>query len=175
MLCRESCTAKFQKLSCRDKTRLFLLLIIFIATSFGPFFALKYVSFPYEDRLYPIWSYKLFAGFPRQSIGYQVRISNMDSQTFNPPLDLFELLPTREGLIFSPSVLIELMAKSIEANDLKRYNELKMTFETFKFQDQSFVQYSVYKIKWNAIERFTNGKLLEEKHLVDTVYKKISN
>ena len=156
------------------KLRLIFICLTLAINLFGPIFALKFAKYPYENKYYPLWSYKLFADFPRESESYSVRVSKLDAQVFDPAVDLFTQLPTREGL-FSPSVIIELIGKSFEHGDLRKFNEAKETLEKFKFQDFKTVNYSIFKIRWNALARYQFGKNIKETHLVDCIYTSSKN
>jgi hypothetical protein len=137
----------------------------------SPILAHFFATYPDVDRYYPLWKNDLFANTPEVTTRYEIRIYSLDNQVYSEGKPLYELLPTKDWENFSASVVIDMMGKYF-FEDKKKFDEMKIIFETNKLNEFKIVEYALIKANWKPLDRYLYGKNIAEVELDRFLYEK---
>lgn len=138
------------------------LLVIFVVM---PVICRVYLRYPDNEKYYPFWSTDLFAGFATSVEIYSIKVFQVNDQVYPDGIDSFDLRRTTDGFGFSASTSILLFGRALEAQKTEELKKARALFEQNYFRKDQYGVYAIYKISWNALDRWRHGKVHFEKEL----------
>jgi hypothetical protein len=151
-----------------------LIYLVMFTLAISPIVMRFSVHYPYQDKYYPYWTLDLFSRTKYITHTYSIFIHRIDDEYFENPVGLYELRPTVDGRTYPPHVLIDTMGKAIEQGDLKKYDNLKSEFLKLVFRKKKHVDFSMYKVSYNNIEKYMHNKNIKNELLIkDSVHARL--
>ena len=156
----------------RENYPRFLLNILLLVFMLMPVICRYVLRYPDNEKYYPFWATDLFAGFSETVDLYSIKIFKINDDVYPNGIDNFELRRTTDGFGFSASTSILMMGRALEAEKTEDFLKAKLIYEQNYLRRDKYCLYAIYKTRWNALDRWRNGKIISETELAKFEVKK---